>query len=391
MKRRLLFVISLLLLGVFITSQPTMAQAAATLRTLPRGQQVLSDYFITGDTVNVSGVVEGDAYVAGGQVVVDGTIKGDLLVGGGTVTITGDIGQNVRVGGGNIVINGKIGRNLTVLAGNVNIGKGAVIGGSIVSVFGNMEYFGSSAKDVQFIGGNASINGVINGNFQAQVGQLTFGDAGRLTGKLTYTSKQEATFAPNATVSGEVVFTPAAVVPEMRISAKDGIKKFVVLWAGISAGLKTISFISALILGLVFTRLFPRRMAHAAILFQKDPWRCLGAGLLVLILMPITAFIFVLSIVGIPIGLLLFIVFMFYLYVGAIWLSFSMGRILLLRLGKGERRGWAMVVGLIIYFILTTIPFLGWLAKLLVTIAGAGMLFFEKREVYRMLTAKRIL
>jgi Tfp pilus assembly protein PilX len=45
-----------------------------------------------------------------------------------------------------------------------------------------------------------------------------------------------------------------------------------------------------------------------------------------------------------------------------------------------ESRGWALVIGVVIYVILRGIPILGWLVGLAVTLIGLGAMWLVYRE-----------
>jgi hypothetical protein len=96
------------------------------------------------------------------------------------------------------------------------------------------------------------------------------------------------------------------------------------------------------------------------------------------------------TIVGIPLAILLTMVYLVLIYFAKIWVGYFFGRKLLLKLKMGERRGWALVVGLFIYYVLNTL-FFGWLISFLIIIAGLGVTYREKWEFIRLIKAKKIL
>ena len=89
--------------------------------------------FAFGETVEISGTINGDLYASGGQVVIAGSVNGDVLVAGGRVSLSGTVSQDVRAAGGQIAITGNVGRNLTLAGGNVEIASSAAVRHGVVA------------------------------------------------------------------------------------------------------------------------------------------------------------------------------------------------------------------------------------------------------------------
>ncbi|PIR08454.1 hypothetical protein COV53_02935 [Candidatus Gottesmanbacteria bacterium CG11_big_fil_rev_8_21_14_0_20_37_11] len=73
-----------------------------------------------------------------------------------------------------------------------------------------------------------------------------------------------------------------------------------------------------------------------------------------------------------------------------IWIGFCLGVWCLKKLNFGKSKGWAMVAGLMIYYILAFIPVFGWFFKMFSLFAGVGVFYLEIVEVYKLISAKKI-
>jgi protein-S-isoprenylcysteine O-methyltransferase Ste14 len=72
-------------------------------------------------------------------------------------------------------------------------------------------------------------------------------------------------------------------------------------------------------------------------------------------------------------------------YVTKVVVSFLGGRLILagLKPDWAEGRIWPLVVGVILFVIVTAIPILGWLVNLAVVLLGLGALWLLGRDIYQ--------
>ncbi len=348
---------------------------AERIITVPSGKVINRDYFAFGDIVEISGTVNGDVYAAAGQILVDGTINGDLLAAGGTVRILGRISQDARIAGGQVTVGGEIARNLTVTGGDVDLTDSAAIRGGIVAAGGNVSLASRVTHDARIAAGNLTVANNIHGNLEAAVGAMRLTSRAVVGGDLTYWSDRAASIDPNARIAGKVTRrVPPGV---LRPSAGK-------IW-GLFAGLfvvKIISLISTGIIGLLLIYFFPRYTEATVAKLRTQPWASLGWGLIALILTPVAFVILMATVVGIPLGLIVLALYAISLYISRVFVILWAGTTILERFRRGGRAGWALVVGLLVYFFVTLIPFLGGLALLFILLFGLGAATLAQRELY---------
>ena len=388
MFKKTVFLILLLLSVLFV---PATLLAFDQLQSgeniiLERDKVINSDYFGAGEAVTVSGTVNGDAYVAGGKVIVDGTINGDLLVAGGSVQVRGNIAGNVRAAGGEIIVTGVIGRNLTATGGSVNLADTAKITGNVVSGAGDLNVYSEIGGDLTAGAGNLIIGNKIGKTVYAGVEQLTIASSAQILGDINYWSQNDGRVEQGAQLSGKTnKFTPSEA-PNRR--AGEDIAKFFV---GLYAVYKIITLISALIIGFLLIKFAPIYTQKTVDLVVKKPGNSFLVGLISLILTPILFIILLLTVVGIPLAFILLASYLILIYFSKIIIAVVIGQKVFSISGKSTSLIWALVVGLIIYAALVTIPVLGWVAGLFAIIFGLGGLISERYSCYKGLRSKNLI
>lgn len=161
--------------------------------------------------------------------------------------------------------------------------------------------------------------------------------------------------------------------------------------------------ITFLIFGLLAIWLFPKQLNRTVERLRTSPGKSTGVGLLVLIVGYIAAFLLALVVVG------LFIFFLFINFTGLGWalfgiglsawglslaafslivsyisklvVAFFIGKWLLERLfPKAKRNIWPLLVGVLLYVLICSIPWLGWVIGVIATLMGLGAIWLAFRD-----------
>jgi hypothetical protein len=331
---------------------------------VPAGEIHEGWLFGAGDQVVIEGTVNGDAYVAGGIIEVDGTINGDLIAAGGQVNISGTVSDNVRAAGGNIQVNGKVGKNVSAAAGTITIGKSGAVGGGILAGCGNLSLSGTVARDAKVAAGAMTMTGAINGNVDFAGDNLTVLQGGRIGGNLFARVKnKEHVDIAQGSVLGTVDITTQEMKPVQHIV---GFRPFR-FWA------KIVWALSLLLVGLVLTIVFPKQFRELGLTINKLPGMSFLWGIVGLIVIPIAGGILMVTLIGIPLGLLVWTLYLWMLYFTQLTLGVFLGhRLFGIEEKKGGNLFWAFTVGLIIVQALTFIPYVRFLVVLAGLIFGMG-------------------
>ena len=383
MIKKIFFILTILFLPFFITGIVYAKNDNPKKNIiLPKEEVVNKDYFAVGDTVTLSGTVNGDAYVAGGIINIEGEINGDLIAAGGTVNLKGNVRNDARIAGGEIIVSSQIDGNLTALGGSVNITSGANVGGSLVSGSGNLSVFAPIRKGLTVGSGNVILGNSIGGDILAGVGQLTLSPNAKVSGNLTYWSDQDAQIQQGAQILGE---TTHNIPPKPQ---KDQPKKIL---GSIAITFKIISFISTLIIGFLLIKFLPVFTKQTTEVINKRFLASLGIGFLTVVLTPIVFVILILLLVTIPLALIHLVAFLITLYLAKIFVAFWAGQKILERFDRKMGDFLTYTLGLVVIYIVTMIPIIGWLAGLVVVLTGTGALILAKVNTYKQLRSKNLL
>jgi hypothetical protein len=383
-------ILLLIICSLFVLSFPFTVYAQSNLRTgeivtLSTNEIVNKDYFAAGKNVSLDGIVNGDAYLAGGGVTINGVINGDVLVAGGNITINGDVTGNVRVAGGNISISGKIGRNITAIGGSINLLQSANVVGSLTVAGGNINIFSPIAKDIVVAGGQVNIENSVSGDINAVVRRMIISSGAKVNGNIVYWSENKAVIASDSSVVGTITqhIPPKSPQPDYQSMKKVGV--------GFLTFFKLISFLTALVIGLLLIKLLPVGITTMTTSVSNHWLQNLGIGFLVLAITPLLLFLLFVTLIGFPIAIIWMFFILFDLWVAKIFVALSIG----LSLMKYFKQTWSMYLtylfGLIVYFIIGLIPVIGWIFGCITTLIGLGTIIVTKKQYYLDLRQKKLI
>ena len=110
--------------------------------------------------------------------------------------------------------------------------------------------------------------------------------------------------------------------------------------------------------------------------------KSLGSGVLLLIAIPLIALILMITVIGIPLGLIVLFAYIVILYISKIFVGLAIGRPIVTYAKKESSSPyWHLVVGLIVIALATKIPLVGFLISIVVVLAGLGALFMTWKSM----------
>lgn len=390
-----------LLLPVLMTASPGMA---ATFRvgdsvsvTSPTG----NDIYIAGGKVVVEENIRGDAVIAGGNIIMRGDVQGDLLVAGGNMVFNGAVTDDARVAGGDITFTERVEGDLIVFGGNVTITRQASIGGDMVVAAGQAVLDGTVGGNLKFAGGNLDLNGEVRGNaiiyrsdsltVNGSVGGTTIFSAGEVTlsdsasfgGDVMYWAGNAPVDFGRVDLSGKATEDPSLKSrmkwpsePKIRRKAIPGLFGIWFLYTTLAGAIAVLILI-----------LLPKKLFSPAVeSLRSSPLKNLGVGLLYFLVTPFLILFFIITILGIPVGL-----FLSFLFMVSILFSKSLSAVLLARWAERKKyRSWTRPTLFLVSvgFLLTikvaaAIPIAGWIIVTLVVLTCIGALLSGALEGVR--------
>ena len=395
---------------------------------IEQGQVVEDDLYVGANVFILRGTIEGDLVAAGSVIVIDpsGVVTGDILVGAQGVVINGTVEGDARVAGAVISVGAgaKIGEDLIAFGYGIEVAEGATVGHDLVAFGSQLAINGGVGRNALVGGNGVHISGVIGGDVSVDVGTeeealpfnpfmfmqqqpempsipavpggLTIDPGAKIGGNLSYTSSRVVNI-PSGVVSGEVTrhvpappttgekAPPPPPTPEEQIGSW-----FIRLLRSLA---------TLYIMGFLFSWLAPNLLENGVSALRIKPWQSLLWGIVayfafffVLFVVVVIFIILVVFLAAITLGDLAFttvgagvvavssLLLMFKVsisYLAKIVVSLLVGRWLLSRFNPelGSHRFWPLVLGIFLFVLIWSIPFIGWLVNIVVILFGLGALW----------------
>jgi hypothetical protein len=327
----------------------------------------LAGVWAVGAIVSVRGSVRDVVRACGAEVDIDVTAGGDVTTCGAIVTMKGTVGRDLMVVSARPSVDARVAGKLNIVGARVLVGPQTEVRGETNLTGAEIVFAGTSQGPVNFYGDTVQIDGRIAGNVLVRARSVTIGRNAVIEGAITFETFGDPVVEPGAAVRGRQTVTapqPPEVGPGIVFATLVGVFLFAI-GAGLVLG----------ILLLIVARPFVERAIER---MRTAPARSTLIGLLVLILVPVVAVILMVTVVGIPIGLLVLLAFPLMLLSAGVLAAFGLSDWLMNR-GRAERSWGARVllllVGLIILTLIGLIPILGFVTWVIALMIGLGALW----------------
>jgi hypothetical protein len=348
----------LLLLALFLLVFPVLVFGAefraGQQSSLASSEKTAENLYMAGGTVISAGSANKDLLVAGGTVFVSGPVAGDLFVVGGNISVLSQVSGDVRIGGGNIIISGNTLSDVVVGGGQIIL-SGKLIGGDLAVGGGTIRMDSEVKGNVKIAGGQIYINGPIGGDADIKAEKLTLGPNADIKGNLKYSATKPVIIEEGGKVRGETVFT------EIKVGNKDATAGILGFITFVLVAKFLMLLAAALIFGLVFRRYSKELVEKATV----NPLKELGRGIITLMVLPILSVILLITIIGVPFGILGLLSFAMLFIFMAILTPIFLGALVYKWIWRKSDYivNWkTILLGTVVYFLLGLIPLLGWIA-----------------------------
>ncbi|MFQ5520081.1 MAG: hypothetical protein ACE5FK_01675 [Candidatus Methylomirabilia bacterium] len=364
--RRVRFLPGVLLLGLVMALDPSLASAQEAGKTIVKRGVIPEDLYVAGGRLNILAEVQGDVVAVGGQITIGRLVKGDVIVAGGDVTVTGQVLDDVRAAGGAVAINGEIGGDVISAGGSVSIPTETKVGGRAWLAGRTVEVRGRIGKELKAAARRISLSGEVEGDANLAASEIEILSTARIKGDLTYRSPREAKIDPDAQIEGGVTHHRIDFV------GKAARARGVIIGTG-----WILAVVGLMAAGVVLFLLFPNFTVSAARTIQTDLWKSLGLGFALLISAPVAGVILMMTVVGIPLGAMLFALYFVLLLVAFLTAALFLGELgaRAFRRGPELAKGWrvlSLLVALIVLGLLSLIPVAGSLILFLALLFSLG-------------------
>jgi len=368
-------VVALMFVSALLAAAPSEAievRRSDASVTVPADQTVDDTLVAFGEITVIEGTINGDLIAAGRVVRVLGTVKGNVFAFAQTIEIEGAVEGGIFGFGQNVTTRGHATGSLYAFGQSVMVPASGRIDGNVTTFSQSAAIDGQVGRDVTAFGQRLDVQGTVERRVTSYGERVTLLGSARVGGGLTahVGSRENVRIEPGATLAGtpDIHIREAAPSPYMTVSY------YVRLLARMAAAFLT---------GWLLFWLVP---AATAITLDTGPKlvRVVGAGALGAVATPILAVAVGITLVGLPIAIAVFFLWMVVLYLAKIVLAVVVGRALL---GSHEHRGrqalLGLAVGLVALLLVVSLPYVGTLANVLFTVTGFGLIVIEVWRWYR--------
>ncbi len=347
---------------------------------LPAGESAASDLWVAAQRIDIAGTAADDLFLlataesffapdgSNGVIRIDGVCSNDVWALAAAVEMRGEIGDHARLAGRIVTLEGSV-RNGAILAGTaVHVATGAVLGADAWLLGETVTMAGRVDGALRMTGQNVTLAGTCDGDVTIEAQDLVVLPGTRVAGDLRYRAPKELALDQTVSVGGAVVRLPeSAPSPGGR---GGGVSTFLVqAWL----------YLGALIVGVVFFRLFPRAGRPASGRLLVSFWKCLFAGFAALALGPFVCLAAAASLVGLPFAMLLAVCLMVAVYLSKIVMGLYLGHVILRGRG-GAGIVIPLAVGLLPLYAGVQAGLLGAAVWITVACAGTGSLLLGLLE-----------
>ncbi len=387
MKKKISFLIALMTCAIFAS---LLVPSAFAVEFKADGEvfisePLLDDTYIAGGIITIDEDITGDLYIGGKTITINGNIEGDLVVVGEEITVNGDVSDDLRALGGTISITGNIGDDLIATGGRLDVGSSTLIGGSLIVGNGYANIMGTINEDIRGGGGRITLGGVVYRDVLLEIQEtLMLTSTAKINGNLVYTGLREAKL-DNDQVAGYIEFNKQAV--EDKSFGKQ-IGDFFTKWHLIFLFLK---YLSILLLTIIIVSLSPACLMRGSKIATEHPWRSLGLGFVIAICAVAATIILMMTMIGIPIAAMVVAILVISMYVAKVFAGTFIGSLLIKpkKMTKWKLFG-ITALGLFILLVIDIVPFIGWLASVVVLFIAFGALWTHKKELYDKLGLQKL-
>ncbi len=323
------------------TSDDTYAAADTKIES---NRALSHSFFLAGNEVTSSDIVDGVHFVAGNLVRVEGS-SDYAAVAGNSVTISGAISHDLFVAGNSVEI-----------SDSASIGRDLFAFGNIVTIKSNL--YGNA-----FLSGDRLVleNVTIIGDLDASFSEIVIKGKSAISGTFRYSADTTITGLENLTAGATEVSPSIANTVSFKVTFMD---KFI--------GLLGVFILTAVLIALMPK--FAKKLLDD--FYWATSWKHLALGLGLILVVPFVSAIVMLTIIGLPLALVTLGVYLFFIGVSSSITGGIIGDQLARSAFKKPRMNIyaKFAIGMSILFVLELIPFVGGLVSAISLCFGVGYL-----------------
>jgi hypothetical protein len=349
---------------------------------IDKNEVIDGNLFAVGNNISVDGKVKGDIFCAGQSININGEVEGDVICAGQMININGKVGGNVRVLGNSTTISSEVSRSVMAAGASINLDQSANIGWDAYLAGASINTKGKIGRDLNCAGSDINIAGEVGKNVKANLDQsnkerlsqtshLVISKGAIINGNLSYYDYQNANIDKEAQVKGSTEKKEPKWTAKKERTAGDWL--FGELY----------SIFAALVIGLVIISLWKKETIEIINTIKTKPVQTIGWGAVVLFITPIISLILIFTLIGIPLAFIMLLIWIIGLIVAKVFTGILVGRYIIENTWKEKKENIfiIMIGGIIITWLIFSVPFIGWVFYLAALLWGLGGIFVLLKKV----------
>jgi len=369
MKNFKIYSIFLILLIFIGESKATVFQTRENY-SLSKDQKIDDDLIVAGNTLKIDGAVGGNLITACRYLTQNGTVSGSLFNGSQYVDIFGEIEGSLTNFSQHLTLAGQVKRNVVAFGQSISLASVSTVQGEATLMGADISVNGVILKGLKANGDRIVISGMIKGDVNLNGKSITILPTAEILGNLTYKSPKEAKISAGAKIAGETKWT------EFQDPKRLTFRKF--------SWLSFLFLLASMATGLVLLLLFKNQTEKVKLTIQNSFWKSLWSGFILAIVSPIGVAILMVTLIGIPLAVIATFAFLILFYIAKIFTGLALGETVISIFKKDQiPMGWSLMAGLVLLYILTGLPYVGWFIYALAFMIGLGgiVLSFKERKI----------
>ncbi len=329
--------------------------------------------FVSGEELSLSARTTDDLFAAGGTIDTVGASADHMIAAGGEITVRDATLQDLILAGGNIRLSrAVVADDLIAFGGDIVVEPGFDIGGSAVLAGGNVRVNAPVGGDLRIGAGEIYVNSQVAGTARLSGETIVLGPQAQIGGDLLYRT-ENLVVEPGAVVTGQRAQLPPPDYSQPEDAGRE-MGRFM-LFAGIAI------LLSYAVLTILLVLAAPGLMRSASNELQGRPWRSFGIGALFALGVPLLVLLLFMSMFGAPLAILLIVIAIALTPIAFAVAGYGTGMIARKLATKQDeppearsaRMLWPLL-GIVMLFVLTLIPFLGLFVWFIAMLFGLGAL-----------------
>lgn len=336
--------------------------------------------WVYSSTIDMSGTAPDDVQLFGGEVTLSGEVMGDIWALGERITLSGHTKDHARLMSSKYIrASGSFEHDVLAVSESIELDTNVLIKGSAVLIGRNISSLGHVEKSLSMTGLGLTLGGEVDGDVHLIGDDITVLPRTRIKGDLIYTATSELFLDPSVAIDGELKrHIPQAATKEGGRTRS--------LW------FSAFFFLASLLTGTFFLGLFPAPASRCVGAVRAQTRRCLLVGLAATVVFPVLTGVALVSIIGIPFGLLIGSLFFQLMYLGKLVVAIALGTYMLRMPGpKSFASMWrAFLLGLVVLYFAANLPTLSFVVWYFSSTIGLGAFLVAIMDVQEKPTATAI-